>query len=389
MTYLIILLVILFCVIHFDILGYSKNSHKWYLSIWIYLTLVSGLAYRLGGDGIVYVWQYPYLYNTDEGFGWEALTSYNNRLPAWVLLNKLCKLVTTDYWFFKFVHAIIVNSLFGYYIKTNTKYIFSSTLIFYVLLYFDLNFQLLRQVLAIGFFLYGLKYYNTNKWLKYYLLCISAVLFHESALIAFVFPFMKLIKLNLKTLPFLLASVFILFYVGKQLFNSVLFSLIGSLEEKALTYYADGESSSFATMLLNILLSSIIPLIVTCYTKKNDVNSKGAVVYGLCYAIGCNVTIFYRFSMFYQIFSYVFYIELFYSVCANITQSFKYNKRFFVISYLFIVLFFLAYRGRMYFSPYGDTGKPTWVQYYPYSSIITKEKDPEREQLFNRIDSSY
>lgn len=388
MIYLIVLLVIIFCVIHFDICGYNKNSHKWYLVIWIYLTLVSGLAYRLGGDGIVYVWQYPYLYNTDEGFGWTALTSYQNRLPAWVLLNKLCKLVTGDYWFFKFVHAIIVNSLFGYYIKTNTKHIFSSTLIYFVLLYFDLNFQLLRQVLAIGFFLYGLKYYNTNKWLKYYLICTVAVLFHESALIAFVFPIMKTISYNKKTMFLLLGLVFVLFYVGNKFFNSLLFSLPELFAEKAITYESAGQSSSLVTLFFNIVLSSIIPVIAVCYKKKKDINSIGAITYGLCYAIGCNVPIFYRFSFYFQLFFYIFYIDLFFSICSSVAHSIK-KKDALVFLYLSIVFLFLVFRGRMYFSNYGDTGKPSWVQYYPYSSIITKEKNPDREQLFNGIDSSY
>lgn len=386
MIYLFILLVIVFCVIRFDISGYKNNSHQWYLFIWIYLTLISGLAYRLGGDGIVYVWQYP-SYTVDDGFGWEALTAYNNRLPAWVLLNKLCRLVTEDYWFFKFVHAIIINTLFGYYIKTNTKYVFSSTLFYFVLLYFDLNFQLLRQVLAIAFFLYSIRFFKTNKWLKYYLICAIAVLFHESAIITFVFPLMRLIRYNRKTLFVLIALVFVLLFEGGQLFNSVLFSLPEMFGEKAITYMSDGESSSIVTRSLNIILSSIIPIIYVCYTKKSDVNSIGAVVYGLCYAVGISVTIFYRFSMYFQLFFYVFYIEMFYSICKNLARSFKKEKAF-AFTYLLIVFVFLAFRGRMYFSPYGESGKPSWVQYYPYSSIIFPEKNPDREQLFNSIDFS-
>ena len=384
MTYLLIFLVITYCVIKYDICEYESGGDKWYRFIWIYLTIVSGLAYRLGGDGIVYVWEYP-MYTVSDGFSWTALTAYNNRLPAWVILNKLCKLVTGDYWFFKLVHAIIINSLFGHYIKTYTRYVFSSTLFYFLLLYFDLNFQLLRQVLAIGFFLYGIRFYEENNWLKYYIVSVIAVLFHESAVITFVFPLMKLIKYNKKSMIILFALVIILFYAGNQLFNSILSSLPELFEGKAFIYKTDRESLSFVALLLNIILSSIIPIFVICCTEKVNVNYIGAIAYGLCYSIGCSVPIFYRFSMYFQLFFYVFYIDLFYSICTNVMLALKKNYAFFV-SYFLIVFAFLTFRGRMYFSTYGDTGQPAWVQFYPYSSVIFKETYPNREQLFNKIE---
>lgn len=379
----------LYCILQYDIKEEKKYKKTWYAFIWAYLTIISGLSYRLGGDGMVYVWQYP-MYTTYDGFSLEALTSYSNRLPGWVALVKCCKLISDEYWVFKLIHAIVVNSLIGYFVKYNAKHIFTTTLFYFVLMYFDLNFQLLRQVVAMGLFLYGIKYIRNNQLIKYYIINVLAILFHESALIGLVFPLMSLVKINKISLPIWLSFVCILYIFGATVFSNLLVYASTFMMEKAAYYSFDMESPSVLSMIFNITLSAIIPLIVIAHQReKCTVVNLGAVLYGLCYIVGCNVPIFYRFTYFYQIFFYIFYVDLIYSL-SKYGFSFFYNNSHKIVKqfkfvYLVLIVAFLIFRGRVYFSTYGDTNMPNWVQYYPYSSILSKDTNDLREEFIRRL----
>lgn len=385
----------LYCVVQYDLMGKHRNRNKWYNFIWFYLTTISGLSYRMGGDGMEYFWQYP-MYTISDGFGWDALTAYINRLPGWVLLNKLCKQVSNEYWFFKLIHAIIVNYLYYNFIKKYAPHIFSATLVFFVLLYFNLNFQILRQTLAMGFFLYSIQYYESKKWLKYFCVNLLAISFHESALISFVFPFMKLIKINKLTALIILSTAIFLFFMGPVLFSYIIFIVPEIYVNKVVYYSSNDDSVSLVSFLLNIILSVVIPLIVIYRSNdKYSIINMGTLFYGLSFSVGCNVDIFYRFSYFFQIFFYLFYINLLFDIslfgfqkqqAKSITKiKVPIKNRSYKQTFLILILLFLAYRGRMYFTSYGDTNMPSWIQYYPYSSIIFQDTDPLREEFIKKL----
>ena len=51
-----------------------------------------------------------------------------------------------------------------------------------------------------GFFLLSIDFYLNNKWFKYYFLAFLSLGFHYSAIILFVLPFLKKIKINIYSL---------------------------------------------------------------------------------------------------------------------------------------------------------------------------------------------
>ena len=78
MIYLVVLTMILLGVYMYDLQRYSEGKYNLFLLILTLLIIISGLAYRLGGDGLHYLLEYN-TYSIQDGFGWEALNKYKDR----------------------------------------------------------------------------------------------------------------------------------------------------------------------------------------------------------------------------------------------------------------------------------------------------------------------
>lgn len=393
MTYLFILVLILYGIVKYDVTTCKEGKFELYIIIFTILIFISGFSYRLGGDGLHYLNEYN-TYLTNDGFGWEALNKYDNRLPGWVLLTKICRAITTEYWLFKLVHAVIINILIAKTIKRYTSYIFLGLLMYYVLLYFDFNFQVLRQSLSVAIFLTSIPYFEENKWGKYYIINIIALLFHDATIFCLIFPFVKFLGYGKKALCFYLSIVLLFIIFSDNILIMALTSYTLDDSTAKLDFYAKKiELDVSFNFFYNLLLSLIIPYGFIYYFNKKRIldaiypKQYMIIVYGVIYTIGLFVPILYRFNFFFILFFYLFYIDIFRYIVESFSRKFRFGKLKINFATCFIILTFLftAIKARFYFSPYGETAYPTWVQYYPYSSIFFQNKDEKREEFFNRM----
>ena len=92
-----------------------------------------------------------------------------NRQPGWIFLISILKSFSNDFFVFQFVQAIFINYAISRTIVFNTKYIFTATLFYFVYLYTELNFEVMRESFAVGFLLFSLEAYKRNLWFKYYI----------------------------------------------------------------------------------------------------------------------------------------------------------------------------------------------------------------------------
>lgn len=396
MTYLFIILLILYCIFKYDIYQDKKNKWNWYHFLMLLLILISGFGYRMGGDGMAYLAQYKF-YSIDDGFGWEALTRYPDRMPGWVLLVKLCKCITEDYWLFKLVHATVLNVLIFAGIKRITNMVFTTLLFYFVLIYFDINFQILRQAISMGLFLYSMRYIQDKKWLKYYFCIILAISFHEGALICLFFPLLLKIKINKLSLATFAGIIIFVSLCGETIVMFLIEKIVPEILAGKTQFYADKIESGGGVIMLNIMLSVVVPSIFV-YVTRNEYGlfyvKMGALMYGLLFTMNFFFPIFYRFSYFFQLFFYILYIDLFYRIACNSGLKFsllKVKKLYYTTSkearlkYILLIFLFIGIRARMYFQTYGETGMPTWVQYYPYSSVVFEDTDDQREKFIKRL----
>ena len=264
----------------------------------------------------------------------------------------------------------------------------SSYLFYYVLLFPDINFQLLRQALAVGLFLNAIPYFKKNEWGKYYLVCALGLLFHESILITFFVPLVKLLKLNKKGLFIYVLVVVAFFLLSGTVVNAIFGALLSgsTVSSKVLHYAADVQIGLHFSFFLNVLLNGIIPLYFLFVFAKNGKRTTLmylTLVYIFIYSVGLYIPILYRFNQYFILFFYSFFIEIF-RYLARKVRRFRFGPIRFRPGYAFICLclVLVLYKSRMYFLSYGDSSYPAYVQYYPYASVFTEKKDAAREALF-------
>lgn len=381
MLYLVIIFLVLYCTYRFDIHNQNKYKNSWFYFLMILFIVVAGFAYRLGYDNAHYMREFP-SYSVGNGYDWHELTSYKGRQPMWVLMTKISKSIVNNYWFFRLLHSILLNTLMFLALRKLTKYIFTTILFYFVLVYFEFNFQVMRQSLAVALFMFSITKYENNKWLSYYFINILGFLFHESAIITFFLPLIKLLRISRGAIVLFFVASVTGAVVGPLLVEALLPNVLDSfIGDKALFYMSKMEDNG-AIIGFNIILNVLIPFVfISIKSKHNNLSSLDyfVIVYGTLYGLGLSVPIIYRFNQFFLMCFYVCYIEIFAHLSIWIKSKFGMNAR---IIFMCICIMFLTYRARMYFMPFGGINHiPKYVQFYPYHSILFEKKDPVREDL--------
>jgi hypothetical protein len=99
-------------------------------------------------------------------------------------------------------------------------------------------------------------------------------------------------------------------------------------------------------------------------------------LYLLGVVLTTSVPIFYRLSQFFLIFPIVYMTNAFSSFFRIKSQGLK------CLMLICCIFFLYAHVGRFFrLSP--DSGERLLVRVYPYSNVFTKEKDTEREKVYN------
>ncbi len=379
MLYLFIVILILVGTVIFDIIGFRKGRLDYFWFIVILLIIMSGFAYRLGGDGYVYYREYGTyvdIFHLDARY----LDKYSSiRLPGWMILSSITKTFVTDYWFFKLVHAIIVNGLFAYGLCKCTRYIFTALLFYFVLIYFNFNFQVLRESVAIGIFMYSLQFYFSKKWLKYYLCCVLALTFHESSLFSLMLPAFSLWDRgkNYKYVYVFMLMALLLFANSIREYILYITPALGMFTDRVSTYAQEFNQEYEFSNYGNFIFNVILPLFVVLYLEKHNVLLKYkhlVLAATFTYTLSLFIPIAYRFVNYYLIFSYL-------TVIIFIDRLILPQHKLHPLAFIVCCSIFILFKARMYLGTYGETNVPSYHQYYPYASIFERSIDPERELI--------
>jgi hypothetical protein len=229
---------------------YISKIYLWGL-IFTYLTLLIGLRYYVGGDTFFYHEYFRRLVDFDL-FDFENSKSYQ---PFFLIFMKISKLIYSDFVIFQILHVLIINSVLFWFIRNNTRFIFSA--LFFCLLIFYINFsvEILRESLAVMIFLLNYKNLEQSKWLKYIVGVVISAMFHLSAIFLLILPFISFLKFNNYYLIFIIILTVLLTQI--QPFLNLL-ALILSIQEK-ITFYSE-YAPSINTTLLFFTAKFLIPV---------------------------------------------------------------------------------------------------------------------------------
>lgn len=202
MVYLFPILFTLLFALYFDIQGAKRGKClSWYF-LFLYLSLLIGLRYMVGGDTYAYMDYFSDL-NIYDGDLWNN----SGFQPLFILLNVVSKWMYSDFVSFQILHSILLNIVLFHFFAKYTNFRFTALFLCFFVFYINFSVEILRESLAVSAFLVGYKYLEKRSWIKYYSIVIIATQFHLSAIFLIFLPFVHSLKLNIKFLFIMILSL--------------------------------------------------------------------------------------------------------------------------------------------------------------------------------------
>lgn len=398
MVYILILLFLIFNIYKFDYLQKKKAAKYTYSFTLICFVLLAGLRYRIGVDSIRYETHFD---NIPELFElqFSDLSIYYFE-PFFVILESVIKTFTSEFYIFQLVHACFVNIVIFSFIKKNTKNVYTAILIYYVCLYPSFMFEIIRESYAVAFFLLSCSALKKSKWIKYYVFSIIAFMFHTSAIIVFIFPLFKILNISKfliirKRTIILLFITFIIGYIIQDSFFDIIkiIEINEKIANKASSYSESllaGQTYNINGIISVVFRRIIYPFLAILYLNKisKSFSFEYMVFLGFIVTVlSIPISILYRFNSYFFMFSILCISEALFYVFSNKSLALKKNFAYSALNMYLLLFPLLSFQIYGFMSRIDNTKYYEYMRYYPYSSILTKDIDNNREAVFNYYDA--
>lgn len=386
MIYLFIVLLMLFCIYIYDIRKSCRYKYTCFYGLFVLLIILNVMSYRIGGDMEVYSYRFEHEYKSFFEVDLANELTAGKEQPGWVLLRLFAKSVCDNIIFLKLILALFVNFSIAHFFRKHTTHIFSAVLLYFVVSYFNYNFEILRESISVSIFLLAFDFILKGKWVKYLASFLVAYLFHESSLVMLLIPVFFLFRnLTIGYMFGLLAIIYVIFL--KIDLMGVLLAIVPDQASFYDKFYDYMNSSTYGENEVNLLMftiaSFVIPIIsyfiLKLYKRDNyfPIVILISVVFNLLTA---KVFIFYRFNNYVLIPLSVAYVEVMHIVSQKLVVS---RKKVLCIPLLTVYIIYKTYS--IYFQTEGMANGRVYNRYYPYSSLIDKEIPSERIKFMNNI----
>lgn len=378
MLYLFVVLILLCCIYVYDIRKKCRYKYVFFDLIVLILILLNIFSYNIGGDTDEYMhnWLFYKSIFDDNLFDEINIRGFKEQ-PGWIFLTSLLKGMCDNFIILRIVLACWVNLVIAHFFRENTQLIFTSLLMYFIVSYFNYNFEILRESVSITFFLLSYPFYLEGRWGKYFVCFLMAFMFHESSLVMLLLPIFRLFE-NMSTKKILIMMSGIYVVLISLNFVDVLMKWLPdsfAFYDKAYMYMNSdiyGENKR-VNMFLSFFPSFLIPLFSFLILRNNP--QKRTLSVFIIASIVFNIMttkmyIFYRFNNYVSIPLIVAYSEIMYMISRKIVLK---NMRMFAL--IPVLLLYISYK---IFSVYlvrdgGDKiGARFFERYYPYTSILDK-----------------
>lgn len=377
MIYILIIVLLLFMSFRYDVCGKRRGRDQWYIFFLVVFVLIAGLRWRLGVDTPYYIQNFYY---STPKLDHLSITDIQITKPLWILLNSFVLTYIGKFYVVQLIHAAFINILFFKYIRRHSDYIFTCLFFYFIFMYTNQNMEEMKASMSVAICLYANDYIMEKKWIRAYLLYIFASLFHVSAYLLFITPLFLLLRFNKWGLIALALSFFMGYWLQMSIGDYVtIFDMADESIDNRINVYLDNERYLdqkgnifyFIVRIIPVLLYALVSL---KFLKSRNGNHKllqlePFLFIGLVFLMmQMSMQIFYRLVHFYSIYFVLFFSETFIFLIREKSRGqrgFAYVKSF-VLFLPFILSTLYGYRDK-------------YVRYYPYSSVIERSVDRDRE----------
>lgn len=264
-----------------DKLKNEKEKRIFEISILIFLCIISGTRYNLGGtDYFVYKTVYDVVPTINE-FNFESVQNINGTFgmeKGYLLYNSIIKTLGFSFYGFTLINSIIFYTCLYIGLKRYIKNFNFFLIIFLYKMFFYDTFISMRQSVSMVIFFIALQFIEKKKPVKYWTLCTIALFFHNSAIILFPLYFIRNFKISKKTfmiinivgLIFLILNITGIFVFNPINVINILFSNNSIALEKSNSYFDITEKISIIHSLEYFVIAIILYFNYEYIQNKND-----------------------------------------------------------------------------------------------------------------------
>lgn len=390
MIYLIVAIILGLLSFYFDFLKKKSGRRSFYILAWILLVLLAGLRYKVGGDTYNYMAEYDGLPDLSSLSLFKDVAVYG-REPGWILVVAISKLFSDNFTSLQILLALLVNTTFFWFIKKQTRYYFTGILIYYLLFYCYMNFEILRASLAVCVFMLAFNSLINKKYKTYYLYVVLAIFFHISAVCLIFFPLLLKsankvsLRYDRRSLVFRLLFIAILIFASGLFLRPVFEKILPFVGFNSIFHTKIRQYNSYDFTVFGILSSFfyyiIVPLFFINRLGKRYLHKEFLammIVYVLIASLITYYSIFFR-MLNYLTPCYIIVITEYLFVIYNKKHNYSRNFGTVCIALSFV---FVVFTNR-YLARTKEYPSIRWyVHWYPYNSVFNKKVDRDREKLF-------
>ena len=382
MIYILIFTLLLILSYRYDIMGKTKYREHWYLAVLIIFILVAGLRWRLGIDTPNYINYFYHAYPDLKNFSFEDYPIGKD--PFYVLINSVVKSLGGKFYIVQLIQATIVNGLIFKYIKKHCNSIFTCLVLYFTCYcYMTYSMEIMRGAISISICLFGNDYILDKKWAKGYLLYALALMFHAQTVVLLVLPLLFFLRLNKFGIVALLAA-FVAGYLVQVVLGDylMLLDMDSAIVDKA-GKYAENDRFGKQGGNLNFIIVYILPnmiygilalIFMKRYHRQNRLlQLEPLVMIGMLFLMAqMSLQIAYRFVDYYRIYFIMFCADSFVFFTKDhdyLSKGLAYCRAWIII---FPFVFLISYPNLTF----------KRIRYVPYSSVIERKVDKDREALY-------
>lgn len=393
--YIFLLIIIVGCFLQYDcnskIVKGNNITRQWFLLVELLLISFAALSFRVGCDTNRYYELFK-IFPTLDNFKLSNLSSVRLE-PLWVLLNMTVRTFTKSFYPIYAIGIIIINIQIFTYIRRYCKMPFLAILLYYSIMYLNLNFEMIRQDYAMIFYFWGIFSLLKGNLGQFILKAFPSLFFHKSAILIYLITiFVYCIKIKN-----IYCWLLIIVYIGSSAIKSILpqVALILDLTmidpSSGVQGYLMGASSAASFSLIGLISSffggMLIPLILLRYydKKENQIFKKLLFAYLIIMSIYPISPIIYRLAAYVQVFYFI-------CLCNFISPYIKARRKTilsFVVCGLTIVLlsrYYLNFIDNKYFDARAHGKNYSGdIRYVPYTSIFENTPNKLRADTFSDL----
>lgn len=370
--YVIVILLLLIFINLFDYRKKTSGDSFSLLIIFLFFVLIPSLSKDMGIDTLRYQEWFdtlPPLFDfTKNDFNWE---------PLFCLFMSLLKTISSEWVVAHTFLILFINIPIFYFCKryVNSKYTF--LLIFFLLHFYEVNFEPLRQSCAMAMIIWSLPYLQKKKYFTFYIFSILSVGFHYTAVVSLFIPLACRFKLCSVKVIIACVSIFLLSAIIKIYLGSFIDMLSYSLGYTKFDNYQNHDALNINGVIMTVFIK-ILPVFAAMYVciKKGILKDSqllnGLAIMFVIFMVGRTfVPIFERFTLMFSFAQTACYADAIIgrvkNPCPNNIPR-RSNTRLLLISFYIFLAF--VYNVKSYFSAVNQFDEPNITRCVPYKSIL-------------------